>query len=107
MKALRPKEVAERWKCSERHVYKLIANGSLDAFRIGGRLWRITEGAVEEFEKCHPSSGLSSLGDTFMQPGETAAKLVESPSAPKVVRLPSRRYAVLPSNTKFPTGRKS
>jgi excisionase family DNA binding protein len=105
MKALRPKEVAERWKCSERHIYMMIANGSLAAFRIGGRLWRVSEGAVEEFEKCHPSSGLSSLGDTFMQLGENAAKPGESPSAPKVVRLPSERYTTLPSNTRWPNGR--
>jgi excisionase family DNA binding protein len=106
MKVLRPKEVAERWKCSRRHVYTLIANGSLDAFRIGGRLWRVLEDAVEEFEKCHPNSGPFSSEAGTTPPGVSAVQSAELPFAPKVVRLPNPRCGALPHDTKSPTGRK-
>jgi excisionase family DNA binding protein len=46
-----PKAVAERWQCSERHVRNLISAGQLRAFRLGGKLLRITSDAVEEFQQ--------------------------------------------------------
>lgn len=48
---LLPREVAERWGCSERHVRNLIANGQLGHFRVGERLLRIPAAAVEEYER--------------------------------------------------------
>ncbi|WP_394086652.1 helix-turn-helix domain-containing protein [Xanthobacter autotrophicus] len=47
-----PKQVAERWGCSERHVRNLIRSGHLGHFRLGGRLLRIPASAVEEYERC-------------------------------------------------------
>lgn len=48
---LLPREVAERWGCSERHVRNLIARGQLGHFRVGSRLLRIPAAAVEEYER--------------------------------------------------------
>jgi len=48
---LLPREVAERWGCSERHVRNLIASGQLGHFRVGDRLLRILAAAVEEYER--------------------------------------------------------
>lgn len=48
---LTPTMLAERWHCSERHVRNQIAAGKLRAFRVGGRLLRISIDAVEEYEK--------------------------------------------------------
>ncbi len=52
MTALRPADLALRWQCSERTVRNLIASGALPAFRLGGKLLRISQSAVERFEQC-------------------------------------------------------
>lgn len=44
-----PLTLAQEWGCSERHVRNLIASGQLAAFRLGGKLLRITPQAVEDF----------------------------------------------------------
>lgn len=49
-KVFRPKSLAERWDCSERHIYNMIDRGELQAFRAGGRLIRITGAEVERWE---------------------------------------------------------
>ena len=46
-----PKEVAERWDCSEQHVGNMINPGELGHFRLGGKLLRIPLSAVEEVER--------------------------------------------------------
>ncbi len=48
-----PKMLAERWACSETHVRTLVRQNKLRAFRLGGKLLRIPEDAVEEFERGH------------------------------------------------------
>jgi len=48
--ALRPKDLAERWDCSERHVRNLCNTNSLRHFRLGAKLVRIPLDAVEEYE---------------------------------------------------------
>jgi excisionase family DNA binding protein len=45
-----PATLAERWGCSARHVRDLIAEGQLEAFRLGDKLLRIKPEAVEAFE---------------------------------------------------------
>jgi excisionase family DNA binding protein len=62
MSVLTPEDVAERWKCSPSHVRRLIANGKLGHFRLGGKLLRIPESAVEAFE-CPPTSSNDSAAD--------------------------------------------
>ena len=44
--------LAKRWSCSPRTVRNLIATGELPAFRLGGKLLRISQAAVERFEQC-------------------------------------------------------
>ena len=41
--------VANRMKCSDKTVYRLIQEGKLRAVRIGGRSLRIPESAFNEF----------------------------------------------------------
>src|SRR5579859_3248067 len=50
--AFSPRDLAEHWQCSERHVRNLIRDGKLRAFRLGGKLVRVPREAVEDFEKC-------------------------------------------------------
>ena len=70
---LRPSDVAERWQCSDRHVFALVRQGRLRAFRLGGKLIRIPLEAVEEFE-CSQSLGPSSTGAlTTRRGGKTAS----------------------------------
>jgi hypothetical protein len=54
MSALRPKDVADRWQCSERHVYSQINLGRLRAFRIGPKMIRIPPEALAEYENEFP-----------------------------------------------------
>lgn len=46
-----PTMLAERWQCSERHIRNLIAAGDLRAFKVGGKLMRISVDVIEEFER--------------------------------------------------------
>uniref|UniRef100_UPI003F495094 helix-turn-helix domain-containing protein n=1 Tax=Ensifer adhaerens TaxID=106592 RepID=UPI003F495094 len=43
--------LAEEWRCSERHVRNLVADGALRHFRLGGKLLRIRREDVEAFEQ--------------------------------------------------------
>lgn len=43
-----PSEVAERLKVTERTIYKYLANGELEAVKIG-RVWRITQEQLKSF----------------------------------------------------------
>lgn len=51
-----PRQVAERWECSPRHVRRLCASGELAAMRLGLDSWRIAVGAVEAYEAAHTTS---------------------------------------------------
>jgi hypothetical protein len=57
--AFRPADLARRWQCSERHVRGLINTGALPSFRLGGKLLRVTIGAIERFEQCQTNTDLS------------------------------------------------
>ncbi len=57
-----PAEVATRWKCSASFVRRMIDNGELPAFRVGGKLLRVTARAVREYEACRNTSSRSSAG---------------------------------------------
>jgi excisionase family DNA binding protein len=50
--AFTPDTLAKRWLCAPRTVRNLIATGKLPAFRLGGKLLRISQAAVERFEQC-------------------------------------------------------
>jgi len=46
-----PAALAREWMCSERHIRNLVAAGQLRAFRLGGKLLRISLEEAEAF-KC-------------------------------------------------------
>lgn len=47
-----PDQLAKRWHCSANTVRNLIAAGKLDAYRVGKKLFRISDAAIEEYEQC-------------------------------------------------------
>ena len=53
---LTPRMVAERWAMSDKGVYNLIRSGKLRAFKLGGKLLRVTRAAVEECERAPASA---------------------------------------------------
>jgi excisionase family DNA binding protein len=58
-----PREVADRWGCSARHVRRLCAAGELRAMRLGLESWRISLEAAEAYELAHTSGSASSTSD--------------------------------------------
>ena len=48
MRAYTPKELAAAWRVNYRTILDLIADGSLEAFRVGST-YRITESAAERY----------------------------------------------------------
>lgn len=57
---LTPRQVAERWSCSARHVRDLIAAGQLRAMRLGLGAWRIAVVDVEAYELARTNGSDSS-----------------------------------------------
>ena len=51
------KALAERWSCSGSYIYKLIAEGKLRAFHLGGVLKRVSSEEVERWENGTISQG--------------------------------------------------
>lgn len=64
-----PTTLAERWQCSERHVYNMIERGELPSFRLGGKLLRIRAEDVEAIE-CQAGGSQGSTANTA-SPGTT------------------------------------
>ncbi|MBN9291258.1 MAG: helix-turn-helix domain-containing protein [Hyphomicrobium denitrificans] len=54
-------QVADRWACSRDAVYSLIRERKLRAFRVGGKLLRVTAGEVERWES---AGGNTQSGNT-------------------------------------------
>ena len=67
---LLPRDVAERWGCSEKHVRNLIRKGALPCFRAGGKLVRLWERDVEAFE-CRTTQSAGSEDGSASSTGET------------------------------------
>lgn len=67
--------LAERWQCSERHIRNLVAAGDLRAFKLGGRLIRISFDAIEEYE-ARNTSAPSSDNEAKRHAANKAARLV-------------------------------
>lgn len=42
--------LAHRWHCTPQTVYNLRAQGRLKGFKLGGKLWRITEAEITALE---------------------------------------------------------
>ena len=64
--------LAERWDCSERHIYNMIGDGRLASFKAGGRLVRIAAEEVARWE--------SGGGDPIEGGGTGSGHLTERPS---------------------------
>src|SRR5436189_3486183 len=78
-----PETLAERWRCSSRHVRNLINRGELRSFRLG-KLFRIRDEAVEEYEcqnqKSTQSDGAGeNLSSSTRTPAERAAVTALAP----------------------------
>ncbi|WP_395774236.1 helix-turn-helix domain-containing protein [Agrobacterium pusense] len=56
-RVLTPARLADRWRCSERHVRNMLAKGELPFFKLGGKLIRIKVEDVENYEAKGGSSG--------------------------------------------------
>jgi excisionase family DNA binding protein len=108
IRSLRPRDIAVRWQCSERHVRTLLREGLLPYFRIGGKLLRIPIEAVEEHEEWRRNlySDASSIADGITQSGEKAASSAAKLSAPNVVSLPSRLSNISHPHSRRPTDQK-
>jgi excisionase family DNA binding protein len=61
MRAYSPRDLAEEWGCSARHVQKLIEAKKLRAFRLGEKMLRIPVEAVEEFLKRNSTTTQDSM----------------------------------------------
>ncbi|RJE82968.1 DNA-binding protein [Paracoccus onubensis] len=98
-----PDQLAERWGCSGETVRSLIRTGKLSAFRVG-RMMRITQATVEEYESCgtiesgDSRGALSSCGMTTTEPGDVIAlrhtrqkRPSEKPETPSSSTLPQGR----------------
>src|SRR3990167_8604698 len=60
-----PEQAADYCGCSANHIRNLIKRGELRAYRLG-RLLRITQAALEEYEQCHQT--IASGGSTEGSP---------------------------------------
>lgn len=82
--ALRPKDVAKRWSCSERHIRGLMDSKKLSYFKLGVKLVRIPLDAVEEYEQCNLISASSDTGASSPQNG---ARKTAADFAARLVRM--------------------
>ncbi|MCH7936637.1 MAG: helix-turn-helix domain-containing protein [Proteobacteria bacterium] len=88
--------LADHWQCSGQHIRDLINSGTLKAFRVG-RLIRIPQQNVREFEQCE-SSNIEESGPCRSEQ-ETTGEDSQPDSMPqgKIVSLPSGRKTTLRS----------
>ena len=86
--AYRPSDLARRWQCSERTVRNLIATGTLPAFRLGGKLLRVSQAAVERFEQCQNIVS-SASGESLPLLGTRADAAFATRSALTAARMPT------------------
>jgi excisionase family DNA binding protein len=71
-RALTPRQVAERWQCSERKVRYMVESGALPGFNLDGKLLRLRLEDVEAFE-CR-TGGSRDLMENAALPGTTPAE---------------------------------
>lgn len=79
---LTPRQVAERWSCSDRKVQRLAQTGELPAMRLGSE-WRISLAALEAYEVLHANTP----ADSGFSPSNEAPK-TEVRGAPENPRYP-------------------
>ena len=81
--------LARRWGCSRHPIDQMIAQGELPHFRVG-KLIRIPEKFIEEYEQCLHSNSNSDEKEYGVQPGQITGKQKDTLSALAVVSLPNR-----------------
>lgn len=98
-RALTPRQVAERWQCSERKVRYMVEHGVLPAFNLDGKLLRLRLADVEEFE-CGGSRDLTesaALPGTIKESGDVIdleqATRKRRPASPRLDTLSLRDRA--------------
>lgn len=85
---LTPREVAERWGCSARHVRRLCASGELRAMRLGLESWRISLEAVEAYELTRTSGQAMTPTEPTAEPIRPVFGVLAEATGPLV--LPER-----------------
>jgi hypothetical protein len=91
-----PAALAREWLCSERHIRNLVAAGQLRAFRLGGKLLRITAEAAEDFQ-CRNTASDGSTGDSASPGGVTESDTVTRLAPMTRARLNGLRQRSTPS----------
>lgn len=103
--AYTPREIAERWQCSDRHVRNMINEGRLRSFKLGGKLVRIPLSAVEEYEQCPQNSGSSSIEENSPSNGTKEPAASANPSEPPFVLILDPQLPNFAGDTKPGKGR--
>lgn len=86
-----PRDVAQLWACSTRHVRRLCQTGELRAMRSGD-LWRIAVADVEAYERRHTASA-----EPEQQPAPKQTKEVRPPVKVDGFSLPADYEPVFPT----------
>jgi excisionase family DNA binding protein len=92
-----PAMLAKEWACSERHIRNLVAAGQLRAFRLGGKLLRIPEDAVQEFMQCQTTASDGSTDASASHGGPQESDTVTRLGPMTRARLNALRQRSTPS----------
>jgi len=92
-----PASLAREWSCSERHIRNLVAAGQLRGFRLGGKLLRIPQDAVQEFIACQNTASDGSTGGSASPGGPQESDTVTRLGPMTRARLTALRQRSTPS----------
>jgi excisionase family DNA binding protein len=92
-----PASLAREWACSERHIRNLVAAGQLRGFRLGGKLLRIPQDAVQEFIACQNTASDGSTDGSASPGGATESGTVTRLEPLARARLNGLRQRSTPS----------
>lgn len=91
-----PETLADRWEVGADFVRRLLKNGDLQGFKLGGTLWRIPVSAVEAYE-CRTTASESSMEDSSSS-GTRAEEDIASDLQLKLHRMHAQRCESSPGN---------
>lgn len=75
MTVFTPAKLAERWECHPNRILTMIKNGSLPAFKLGGKLLRIQAADVEAYEEAGTLPGDRGPCDVYVIKSGTHVKI--------------------------------
>jgi excisionase family DNA binding protein len=58
------KSLATHLQCDQQMIYDLLSSGKLRGWRLGGRLWRIDQEAVDEYKRNQTTGSTGSRGSS-------------------------------------------